>query len=136
MTPNTSIPDVQSAGTLKPIPPATEDEALSLLKSAALTCEEIECVSKNPVVNRSRKVRVAICTHPHTPRYISIPLVCHLFTFDLMRVALTPEVPADVKRAAEGSLINRLETLPEGEKLSLAKRASGRVAAELLLDRE
>jgi hypothetical protein len=59
-----------------------------------------------------------------------------LFTFDLMHVALTPVVPADIKIVAEESLINRLERLSQGERLSLARRASGGVAAELLLDPE
>src|SRR5262249_40751013 len=113
----------------------SEDAALALLKSAAFPSEEIERLSKLSI-SKNRRVRLAICTHPHTPRYVSVPLIRHLFTFDLMRVALTPAVPADVKIAAEESLINRLEPLPEGEKLSLAKRASARVAAVLLLERE
>lgn len=45
-------------------------------------------------------------------------------------------VPADIKRTAEESLINRLERLSQGERLSLARRASGRVAAALLSDPE
>jgi hypothetical protein len=53
-----------------------------------------------------------------------------------MQVALTPVVPADIKMAAEESLINRLERLSQAERLSLAHRASGRVAAVLLLDPE
>jgi hypothetical protein len=43
-----------------------------------------------------------------------------------------PTIAADIKIAAEESLINRLEKLSLGEKLSLARRASGRVAAALL----
>jgi hypothetical protein len=77
-----------------------------------------------------------VVEHPRTPRHVSIPMVRHLFTFDLMQVALTPVVPADIKMAAEESLINRLERLSQGERLSLAHRASGRVAAVLLLDSE
>lgn len=136
MTFSASISGAPAAEAPQPAPPETEDEALSLLKNPSLPAEDIERIGRDAALNRSRKVRLAICTHPHTPRYVSIPLIRHLFTFDLMRVALTPAVPADVKIAAEASLINRLETLPEGEKLSLAKRASGRVAAVLLLERE
>jgi hypothetical protein len=53
-----------------------------------------------------------------------------------MRVALTPVVPADLKLAADDALVSRLETISMGEKLSLARRASGRVAGALLLDPE
>jgi len=55
-----------------------------------------------------------------------------MFTFDLMNLALTPSVAPDVKRAAEEQLIMRLESLPIGQKITLARRASGRVAAALL----
>src|SRR6266852_9157695 len=93
-------------------------------------------LSKNGHLMKSRKVKLAVVEHPRTPRHVSIPMLRHLFSFDLMQVALTPAVPADIKMAAEESLLNRLERLPQGERLSLANRASGRVAAELLLDPE
>jgi hypothetical protein len=53
-----------------------------------------------------------------------------------MRIALTPTVPADVKVVADETLINRMETIPLGERLSLAKRGSGRIATELILHPE
>ena len=112
----------------------TEDLALVLLKRADLPAQALEKLSKNGSVMKSRKVKLALVEHPKTPRHISVPTVRHLFTFDLMQVALTPVVPADIKMAAEESLINRLEKISQGERLSLAHRASGRVAAALLLD--
>lgn len=53
-----------------------------------------------------------------------------------MQVALQPSVPPDVKRAAEEVLISRLSTIASGERLTLAKQGSGRVAAALLTDKE
>jgi hypothetical protein len=117
-------------------PALTEDLALVLLKQGDLPSQVLDRLSRNSGVMKSRKVNLALVEHPRTPRHISIPMVRHLFTFDLMRVALTPVVPADIKLAAEESLINRLERLSQGERLSLARRASGRVAATLLLDSE
>lgn len=117
-------------------PALTEDLALQLLKRNDLPAEILERVSKNGTVAKSRKVKLALIEHPRTPRHLSVPMLRHLFTFDLMRVALAPVVPADVKLAAEESLIQRLETVSVGEKLSLARRASGRISGELLLDPE
>ena len=117
-------------------PALTEDLALVILKRSDLPTNVIDRLSRNSGVIKSRKVKLALIEHPRTPRHISIPMVRHLFTFDLMQVALTPVVPADIKMAAEESLINRLERLSQGERLSLAHRASGRVAAVLLLDSE
>ncbi len=126
-------PDVLSATS---DPALTEDRALALLKHGDLPAEALNQLSKNAAVMKSRKVKLAIIEHPRTPRHVSIPMVRTLFTFDLMQVALTPIVPADIKRAAEEALANRLEAISSGERLSLAHRASGRVAGELLLDSE
>jgi hypothetical protein len=117
-------------------PALTEDLALALLKRSDIRGEALEQLSKNGGAMKSRKLRLAVVEHPKTPRHVSLPMVRHLFTFDLMRVALAPVVPADIKRAADESLINRLETISTGERLSLAHRTSGRVAGALLLDPE
>jgi hypothetical protein len=81
-------------------------------------------------------VKLAPVQHPNMPRHVSIPMLRHLFTFELMQVALTPAMAADIKRTAEDTLMNRLETISSGERLSLAHRASGRIAPELLCDSE
>jgi len=117
-------------------PALTEDLALALLKRNDLPLEILEQLSKNSGVIKSRKLKLAIVRHPKTPRYVSMSMVRQLFTFDLMQVALTPMVPGDVRIAAEEALMNRLETISSGEKLSLARRASGRVAGSLLADAE
>jgi hypothetical protein len=112
----------------------SEDQALALLQRPDVTAAELALLGRNPSVIKSRKVLLGLATHPSTPRHITIPLLRRLFTFDLMQVALTPTVAADVKRAAEEQLLHRLESLSLGERISLARRASGRVAGALLLD--
>jgi len=117
-------------------PSLNEDLTLTLLKRTDLPGDVLERLSKNSVVMKSRKVKLALVEHPKMPRRVSLPMVRHLFTFDLMHVTLRPVVPADVKAVAEETLCNRMETISAGEKLTLAHRASGRVAAELLFDTE
>ena len=117
-------------------PRLTEDFALSLLKRPDLHPQVLEQLSKNASVNKSRKIRIALASHPHTPRHVSVPLARQFYTFDLMKVALSPGVPADVKVAIDDILIARLEMVTIGERLTLARRASGRVAAALLVDTE
>ena len=77
---------------------------------------------------------MAIVEHPRTPRHLALPMLRQLFTFDLMQVALAPAVASDLRIAAEELLIHRLETISAGERTTLARRASGRVAGALLLD--
>lgn len=113
-----------------------EDLALALLNRRDLPREAVEALAKNGALAQQPKVRMALVIHPHTPRHISFPVIRHLYAFELMQVALLPSVAADVKRAAEEVLIGRLGTITSGERHTLAKRASGRVAAALLTDKE
>jgi hypothetical protein len=140
----TALPAKESVTTSPPAdllrtaanPNLTEDLALALLKQADLHPEVIEHLAKNASALKSRKVKIALVSHPHTPRHVSVPLARQFYTFDLMKVALSPWVPADVKVAADDVLISRLKMVTIGERLTLARRASGRVAAALLLDLE
>jgi hypothetical protein len=115
-------------------PALTEDLALSLLQRADLPVEVFERLSKNGTVLRLRKVKLALASHPHAPRQVSVPLIRQFYTFDLMKIALTPSVPADVKVAADDLLISRLKTVTLGERLALARRGSSRLAGAMLLD--
>ena len=115
-------------------PALTEDLALSLLQSQDLPAEAFELLAKNGHVLKLRKVKLALASHPHAPRQVSLPLIRQFYTFDLMKIALTPSVPADVKVAADDLLISRLKTITLGERLALARRGSTRLAGAMLLD--
>jgi hypothetical protein len=117
-------------------PRLTEDLALALLKRRDLPRQTLEQLNKNGAVIKHRKVSLAIVMHPRTPRHVAIPMIRHLYAFELMQIALLPSVGADVKRAAEDTLIAKLETISAGERYGLAKQGSGRIAAALLLDKE
>lgn len=117
-------------------PALTEDLALSVLKRGDLPADVLELFAKNSTLLKLRKAKLALATHPHTPRHVSVPMIRQFYTFDLMKVALTPGVPADVKVASDDVLISRLKTVTLGERLALARRGSGRIAGALLLDGE
>jgi len=136
--PENSSSDSQSTASMRPElrldASLSEDTVRSLLKRADLSSEVLEQLSKIGELLKYRKVKLALVAHPKTPRHVSLPLIRQLYTFDLMQVALTPAVPADVKRAADEALAHRLETLASGERLTLAHRGSGRIAEALLAD--
>lgn len=117
-------------------PRLNEDLALSMLKRRDLSRDALESLWKNKAVAKSRKVQLAIVMHPAVPRHVSLPVIRHLYAFELMQIALAPTVPADVKRIAEEAIVARFSTISAGERSELAKRSSGRVAAALLLDKE
>ena len=117
-------------------PRLSEDLALAMLNRRDLPRETLEALSKNARLAKQRKIRLALVTHPGTPRHVSVPAIRNIYTFELMQVARLPGVPPDVKRAAEEVLIGRLATIAPGERLTLAKQGTGRIAAALLLDKE
>lgn len=127
----------QSVETLRDVaasPRLTEDIALSLLTRRDLPHQAIEDLARNGAVMKHRKVIIAVAGHPRAPRHVSLPIVRHLYTFELMQLALAPSLPADLKMAIEETLIARLETISEGERMTLARRGSTRIAATLLCD--
>jgi hypothetical protein len=114
----------------------TADFALARMADRHLSSEVLEQISANVAAMKSRKVRLALLAHPRAPRRIALRLIRELYTFDLMQFSLLPIVAGDLKRVADELLVGRLASITLGERISLARRSSGRVAAALLLDRE
>ena len=55
-------------------PLLTEDLALALLKRPDIPPEVLEQFARNANALKSRKVKIALVSHPHTPRHVSVPL--------------------------------------------------------------
>ncbi len=125
-----------AAPEVAPDSPLTEDLALSLLKNVEVPALEIEHLAKNVALMKSRKIRVALAAHAHTPRHLALRVIRELYTFDLMQFALRPTAPADLKRTADEILVNRLPSITLGERISLARRCSALLGTALLVDRE
>lgn len=117
-------------------PNLTEDLARALLRRGDLSPAVLTALADNHAALKLRSVIVGLVSHPKTPRRISIPLTRHMFTFELMQVALQPATPADLKMKVEDALVNRMSTVSAGEKITVAKRGSTRIAASLLTDRD
>ena len=113
-------------------PNLQERDLLRLLERNDLPQEVVRELATHPEVARHYTVRLAVVRHPRTPRLISLPLMKFLHLFDLVRVCQTPAVPADVKMVAEETVLKRLEGLPRGERITLARRGTGRMAAAVL----
>jgi hypothetical protein len=114
----------------------TEDLVLAQLKNRDLPADDVERISQNAALMKSRKVRLALASHPHCPRRVALRLIREFFNFELMHFALMPTVAADLKRVADEQLVTRLASIGLGERISLARRSSQMVAGALLLDKE
>jgi hypothetical protein len=113
-------------------PNLQEQDLLRLLERKDLTPEVLREVAAHKEAMRSYPVKLALARHPRTPRLVSLSLLKFLHLFDLVLVSQTPAVPADVKYVVEETILKRAERIPRGQKLSLARRGSGHVAAGLL----
>jgi hypothetical protein len=113
-------------------PDLGEQDLLGFLERRDLPEEVLRVIAARPEVRGSYALKFALARHPRTPRRLSLPLLKSLYLFDLVRVAQTPAVPPEIKLAAEDAVLKKCGTLPRGEKITLARRASGRVAAALL----
>lgn len=111
----------------------SEEHLLTLLQRKNLPRELLEAVAKNEQLIESQRVKAALVANPHTPRLVAMALLKFLYLFDLAQVTLAPAVPAEIKRLAEDQILNRIEQLPVGQQIALARRGSARVAAGLLL---
>jgi hypothetical protein len=114
----------------------TEDLALSALNQRDLPVADVEAIARNSGTMRSRKVRVAVASHPRTPRRIALRVIRELYTFDLMQFSLLPAAAGDLKRVAGELLVARLASVTLGERIALARRASALVVSALLVDKE
>lgn len=114
----------------------TEDRALAYLERRDLSPESIEQIANNTGVMKSRKVRLRLAAHAGTPRRIALRVIREFYSFELMQFAVMTFAPADLRRIADELLVSRLASITLGERISLARRCSERVAGALLLDRE
>jgi hypothetical protein len=112
------------------------DEALLclLLQRKDLSGDLLGEVARRKEWMRSYRVKARVAGHPHAPRLVALPLIRQLFLFDLVNLSLQPATPAEVKRIAEEVILNRLPQLALGQRLTLARRGSARVAAALLAE--
>jgi hypothetical protein len=114
-------------------PHLQESDLLRLLQRKDLPQEVLRELAQHKSLRRSYSAQLALVRHPRTPRLVSLPLMKFLYVFDLLRVAQTPGVPTDVKIVAEETILKKLTAMPRGERISIARRGTGRLAAELLL---
>jgi hypothetical protein len=115
-------------------PHLQERDMLRLLERRDLAQEAVIELAQHKAVQRSYAVQLALVRHPKTPRYISVPLMKFLYVFDLLRVAQTPAVPADVKVVAEETILKKIVGMPRGQRTALARRGTGRLASKLLIN--
>ena len=115
--------------------PALDEAQLCLLLNRKdLPAEILEEVAARKPLLKNYRVKRALAFHPRTPRLASLRLIRELYLMDLVQLTLLPGTSAELKRIAEEQLVGRLPQLPLGQKITLARRGTARVAGALLAE--
>jgi len=115
-------------------PALDETHVCLILERKNLAAEVLDEVARRRPLLKSYRIKRALAFHPRTPRLVSLRLLRDLYLMDLVQVAISPGISAELKRNAEDQLLARLPQLPLGQKITLARRGPARVAGALLAE--
>jgi hypothetical protein len=76
----------------------------------------------------------AFSFHPSAPRKIALRLLRELHLMDLIKLSQATTAAPDLQRSAEENLIARLPHVTLGQKIALARQASARILAALIVE--
>ncbi len=109
-----------------------DDHLNALLKRRDLNEEVLKAVYNLEQLKASHQLQISLVRNPTTPGAIVLSVLPHLHLFELVDLCFIPGVTPDQKFAAERAILQRLPTTELGHRLTLARRATTAVVAELL----
>jgi hypothetical protein len=115
-------------------PALDETQLCLLLDRKDIPVEILEEVARRKPLLKNYRVKRSLAFHPRTPRLAGIRFIRELYLMDLVQLTLLAGTSAELKRIAEEQIVARLPQLPLGQKITLARRGTGRVAGALLAD--
>ena len=111
-----------------------EDEALAVLDNPYVTPAICQAIAQNQRLAGFYSVRLKLVENKHTPQAHAVKFVHYLYWSDLVRLSVNVMVSAPVRRAIETILVNKIDKLTLGERISSAKRCSHALIKALLFD--
>ena len=126
--------DLEFLQTLLKNPQVNEDHLLALLKRRDLSEELINAIHKKHKHSISHRLVLALVKNPVTSGTLIRNLLPQLRLFELVDLIYLPGATPDQKLAAERTIQQRLPTTPLGNKITLARRGTANMVAELLKD--
>ena len=111
-----------------------EEEALAVLENPYVSPKICQLIAQNPRVTGFYAVRLKLVMLRQTPQAHAVKLIHYLHWPDLVRLSVEVTVPPTVRRAIDTLVVNRLEKLTLGEKISSARRCSQALIKALLFE--
>lgn len=111
-----------------------EDEALAILDNPYVTPRICSTIAQSQRLTAYYSVRLKLVAHRQTPQAHAVKFVHYLYWIDLLRLSRDVRVPAPVRRAIDSQLLNRVEKLSLGERISSARSCSTALIRVFLFD--
>ena len=111
-----------------------EDEVLAVLDNPYVTPAICQAIAQTQRLAAFYSVRLKLVAHKNTPQAHAVKFVHYLFWSDLVRLSVDVKVPSPVRRAIDNILVNKIDKLTLGERITCAKRCSQTLIKELLFD--
>jgi hypothetical protein len=112
----------------------TEREALQCLRHPFSSPQVAEAIATVRALRSSASIRKAIALHPGSPRTDALRCLDDLGWRDLLDVGREVRTPAQVRRAANQKVLEKLPRLSAGERRTLARLADRDLLHVLLTD--
>jgi hypothetical protein len=112
----------------------TEEEVLIIANRKNLPPDVLDMIAKDKRWTESYTVRLALARNPKSPLSISLSIARYLRLFDLEGITRCHFIPLTFRHKVETIIIERIPTMPLGNKKTLAKKAAGNVLLTLLQD--
>jgi hypothetical protein len=111
-----------------------EDEVLAILENPYVTPRMLSAIAQTQRLTAYYAVRLELVAHRQTPQAHAVKFVHYLYWFDLLRLSRDVRVPATVRRAIDTQLLNRVDKLALGERISSARACSTALVRVFLFD--
>jgi hypothetical protein len=115
--------------------PRLDDEHLCLVLSRRdLSAAFLDELARRRKLLHGYPVLRALAFHGGVPRRLALRLLRELHLMDLLKLSQAATTAPDLQRSAEEQLIARLPHVALGQKIALARQASARVLAALIVE--
>ncbi len=111
-----------------------EDEALAILENPYVTPRICSAIAQSQRLAAFYSVRLKLVAHRQTPLPHAVKFVHYLYWFDLLRLSRDVRIPTPVRRAIETLLLNGVDKLSLGERISSARGCSSALIRVFLFD--
>jgi len=111
-----------------------EDEAAAVLENPYVTPAICQMMARTQRLTSFYSIRVRLVAHKQTPQAHAVKFVHYLYWADLVRLSVDVKVPAPVRRAIDTQLVNKVDKLTLGERITSARRCSPALIKALLFD--